>query len=116
MKHRHHYHSLAKRAMFSFGLVATVMLIGTIGIRLFEGSSYLDAFYFMSMIATAQGPSVVPQTAAGKIFTAFMAFVSVGSVTAATGFLLGPFFGRLWRIGAIKMEEDLRKLRHSGKR
>ena len=35
-----------------------------------------------------------------------MAFVSVGTVVAALGFLFGPFFGRLWRIGVERLEEE----------
>ncbi len=60
----------------------------------------------MSMIATAQGPIYTPITAFGKIFVALMAFVSVGVGVAALGFLLGPFFGQLWRIGVVKLEEE----------
>ena len=61
----------------------------------------------MSMIATAQGPSVVPATAAGKIFASMMAFVSIGFVVAALGFLFGPFLGLLWRIGHDRFEEEI---------
>ena len=80
-------------------LVATVMVVGTMGMHLIEGLTWLDAFYFMSMIATAQGPPMAPASPAGKLFASFMAFVSVGTVVAALGFLFGPFFGTLWKIG-----------------
>ena len=79
---RHQYDSLLKRGVWSFLFVSTVMLVGTAGIHRFEGASYLDAFYVMSMIATAQGPATVPVTPAGKLFIAFIAFVSVGTVVA----------------------------------
>ena len=72
-----------------------------------EGLSYLDAFYFMSMIATAQGPTVLLKTTAGKIFASLMAFVSVGVVVTAVGFLFGPFLGKLLRIGVEHLEEEL---------
>ena len=109
MAHRHHYHSPYKRGVFSFLLVGSIMLIGTVGMHCIEGLSYLDAFYFMSMIATAQGPTITPFTAAGKIFAAFMAFLSVGFVVAALGFLFGPFFGALWKIGMMRWEEDIQR-------
>jgi len=86
------------------------MVVGTLGMHLIEKMSYLDAFYFMSLIATAQGPMVIPATPAGKLFTAFMAFISVGTVVASLGFLFGPFFGRLWRIGVERLEEEARLL------
>ena len=107
-KYHRHYHSPLKRGIFSFLLISVVMLAGTVGMRYFEGLSYLDAFYFMSMIATAQGPTIVPATTAGKIFASLMAFLSVGFVVVTLGFLFGPFLGTLWRIGAGHIEEELR--------
>lgn len=104
----HHYRSPWKRGAYSFGVVAVIMLVGTIGMHRFEEMSYLDAFYFMSMIATAQGSAVTPSSVAGKLFASFMAFVSVGIVVVALGFLFGPFFGQLWRLGVEHLEEEVR--------
>ena len=106
-KYHRQYHSAFKRGLFSFLLVAFIMTIGTLGMHWIERMSYLDAFYFMSMIATAQGPTITPVTPLGKIFAAFMAFLSVGFVVTALGFLLGPFLGTLWKIGVMRLEEDL---------
>ena len=97
-------------------LVAGVLGIGTVGMHVFERMSYLDAFYFMSMIATAQGPASVPQTAAGKLCAALMAFISAGTVMAALGFLFGPFFTRLWKISVHKLEEEERMLESTFKK
>ena len=105
MRH-HHYRSVWKRSAYAGLLVVSVMIIGTLGMRLTERMSYLDAFYFTTMIATAQGPITIPVTAAGKLFAAFMAFISVGTVVASLGVLFGPFFGRLWKIGAERLEEE----------
>ena len=111
---KHHYHSPWKRGLFSVVLVAGVMGAGTVGLHRLEGLSYLDAFYFMSMIATAQGADWRPATPAGKLFFAGMAFISVGAVVAALGFLFGPFFGQLWHIGAKKIEQETQQLfRHN---
>ena len=110
MSHHHHYRSPWKRGVYSLILLTGVMGIGTVGIHFIEGMSLLNAFYFMSMIATAQGPSVTPATAAGKLFVSLMAFVSVGSVVASLGFLFGPFFGRLWKIGVERLEEEAKLL------
>ena len=91
------------------GLLLGVVTLGTVGIHVLENFSYVDSFFFTSMIATGQGPvgDLSPQTTAGKIFTSFLAFVSVGTLLAALGFLFGPFLGKLWRIGVIKLEEEL---------
>ena len=94
------------------------MAIGTIGAHLIEKFSYMDSFYFTSMIATGQGPvgALTPVTPLGKLFTSLLAFVSVGSMLAAFGFLFGPFLGKLWRIGVLKLEEELHQLsKHNGK-
>ena len=112
---RHHYHSPWKRGVYSAILVASIMAIGTLGMQVIERMSFLDAFYFMSMLATAQGPAAVPQTAAGKLFASLMAFVSVGTVVAALGFLFGPFFGQLWKIGVEVVEEEVHRIGKSEK-
>ncbi len=105
--HQHHFHSPWKRGAWSLLLVGSVVAFGTVGMHLIEGLSYLDAFYFMSMLATAQGPASTPTTAAGKIFASLISFVSVGCVVASLGFLFGPFFGQLWRVGVEKLEDDV---------
>ena len=103
---QHPYHSPLTRGIYSFVLVTGILAIGTVGFHLIEGYSYLDAFFLTSMIATAQGPSQTPTTLAGKIFASLMAFISVGTVVAAVGFLFGPFFGQLWRIGHDRWEKE----------
>ena len=111
---KHRYHSPWKRGLYSVVLVAGVMGVGTMGLHRLEGLSYLEAFYFMSMIATAQGANWEPATPAGKLFFAGMAFISVGTVVAALGFLFGPFFGQLWHLGVKTIEHDAQQLtRHN---
>jgi H+/gluconate symporter-like permease len=83
------------------------MTVGTVGIHYFEGPPYINAFYFMSMLATAQGPPSAPATVAGKIFASIMAFISVGSIVAALGFLFGPFFGFVMRLEGERMEKEI---------
>jgi hypothetical protein len=86
-----------------------IMSVGTEGMHRLESMSYIDAFYFTSMIATAQGSAITPATAGGKIFAALLAFVSAGAAVACLGFIFGPFLGRLWHIGILHVEEDLNK-------
>ena len=115
---RHRYHSPWKRGVHSALLIALVMFLGTLGMRAIEHMSCIDAFYFMSMLATAQGPAATPQTAEGKLFASLMAFISVGTVVAALGFLFGPFFGQLWKIGVEtveEVEEEVKRATHRNK-
>ena len=103
----HHYRSPWKRGLLSLLIVCGFMTVGTIGMHYLEGLSFLDSFYFMSMISTSQGPMMIPVTPAGKIFASCMAFISVGVVFAALGFLFGPFLGKLLHIGVEHIEEEL---------
>jgi voltage-gated potassium channel len=99
--------SFWRRAIYSFLLIAAIVLIGTVSMHALEGWSYLDSFYFTSFIATGQGPpgNLVVNDAAGKIVASFLAFVSVGTVITALLFLFGPFLGSVIRAGEERVEE-----------
>ena len=114
--HKHRYHSAYQRALFSLLLVAFILSVGTVGLHRIEGLSYVDAFYFMSMIATGEGPTNHPLSDVGKIFVSFMAFISVGAAVAALGFLFGPFLGQLWRLGVTHLEEEIEHLHKEEKK
>ena len=109
---KHHLHSFFHRGLYCLGLVSFILFLGTISLHLIEGFSYVDAFYFTSMIATGQGPvsTISPVTVSGKLFTCFLAFISIGAMVASLGFLFGPFLGKLWKIGITKFEEELQHL------
>ncbi len=109
---KHHYHSTFNRGVYCLGLTASVLFLGTLGIHFIEGFNYIDSFYFTSMIATGQGPPplISPSTQLGKLFTSFLAFISMGAMVASVGFIFGPFLGKLWKIGIVKLEEELEAL------
>ncbi len=87
-----------------------MLLVGTFGFHRIEHFSYMDAFYFSSLIATGQGPApeIRPVTTSGKLFTCIFAFFSVGSMVASLGFLFGPFLGQLFHIGILKLEKEFK--------
>ncbi|MDE1870510.1 MAG: hypothetical protein KGH71_06060 [Candidatus Micrarchaeota archaeon] len=99
-------HSIYRRALFSLTLVVLVVGFGTIALHYIEGYSYLYAFFFMSMLATGQGPPIVPVTDMGKLFTSLMAFVAVGTTIFSLGFLFGPVFARIVRASEEKLKEE----------
>lgn len=105
----HHYHSPHRRALIAFILIGTVMMIGTVGMHLIERMPIIDAFYFMSMIATAQGPTMLLTTSSGKIFASIMAFISFGVAVASLSFLFGPLLGKLGLIGVEHLQEQRKK-------
>jgi len=61
--------SFWRRAVYSFLLIAAIVVIGTLTMHALEGWSYLDSFYFTSFIATGQGPpgNLAVNDAGGKI-------------------------------------------------
>jgi hypothetical protein len=101
----HRYRSIYKRALYSLTLVVVVLLSGTIAFHYIEHYTYVDAFYFMSMLATAEGPAIIPATVAGKLLASFMAFLSIGSVIFALAFIFGPLMLELLR----DSEKEIRK-------
>ena len=104
MKHKHHFHRWQVRALYALALSFFVMVLGTAGMKILEKISWIDAFYFMTMIATSQGSAITPATVGGKIFASFMAFVSAGFVLAALSFFIGPLMGRLFKVGFEKYD------------
>lgn len=104
------YRSFRRRAIYSFLLIFLVLFIGTLAFHYIEGYSYINSFYFVSMLATAQGPANTPATNLGKIVASALAFISVGAVIVALGFLFGPFFGKVLRMEERKVKDEEHKV------
>ncbi len=100
-----------RKTLYSIAIVLIVIAVGMEGMVLLERWSYVDAFYYMSLLATTQGPSQGPKTDAGKIFGAFMAFVSVGAVLSSVAFVFGPLFGTALKVGIDYLEKEEQKLK-----
>ena len=80
-----------KRAIFAIAILGLLMAVGTIGMMILEGWDLVTSFYFMSLLATAEGPAQSPMTVGGKIFASFLAFLSIGAAISAITFTFGPF-------------------------
>jgi hypothetical protein len=87
------------------------MAIGTIGLMLLEDWGVVASFYFMALLATAEGPAATPATNAGKIFAAIMAFFSIGAAISAIIFSFDPLFGTAFREGLRYVEKEEEKLK-----
>src|SRR5919109_2867930 len=99
------------RAFYALLAFATVMIVGTLGLILLEGWSPVNSFYFMALIATAEGPAATPATDAGKLFASVMAFVSIGVAISAITFTFGPLFGSVFRVGWKYVEREEERLK-----
>ena len=102
---------ISRRALFAILAVATVMILGVVGTKVLTGWTWIDSFYFMSMIATAQGPPNAPPNFWSKIFVAIMAFVSIGTLITSIGVIFGPFLGYLFHKGVLYAEKEEEKFR-----
>ena len=108
---RHPLSPFKRRALFSIAILAVVMAIGTIGMMFLEGWDPVTSFYFMALLATAEGPALSPLTVAGKLFASLIAFVSIGAAISAITFTFGPLFGYALREGFAYIEKEDDKLK-----
>ena len=76
-----------------------------------EGWDSVTSFYFMALLATAEGPAQAPATAAGKIFASIMAFFSIGAAISAITFTFGPLFGSILKEGMAYVEKEEGKIK-----
>jgi hypothetical protein len=108
---KHPLSPVARRSAYAVLAIIIVMIVGTIGVKELTGSDWVYSFFYMSMIATGQGPPANNlNSPSAEIFIAIMAFVSVGTVITSVGVIFGPFFGYLFHIGVRFSEKELEKL------
>jgi hypothetical protein len=97
-----------RRAFYSITAIILVLVLGTLGFHTIANLSYVDSFYFESMMAAGQGPPFTLVSDAAKIFASIMGFVSLGAVATTIIFTLGPILADLWREGVERVEEEAR--------
>jgi len=100
--------SRLRRAFYAVSGIVVVMIIGTVGFREIEGMTWVNSFYFESMLATGQGPPITLASDAGKIFASVMAFASITTVFTALVVTLMPIISQLWREGLERAEKDVK--------
>jgi len=104
-------HPVIRRAAYSVAVILGVLIIGTLGFHYIEHYSYTYSFFFMSMLATGEGPATNPSTHLGLVFASVMAFVSVGTVVVALVYLFGPFFGRFLKFSEVELKKEERMIK-----
>ncbi len=74
------------RVRLLLALTGSAILIATVFYRWIEGWGWLDALFFSVVtISTVGYGEIVPETAAGKIFTMVYIFCGIGLFVAAAG-------------------------------
>jgi hypothetical protein len=101
---------VGRRGMYAILALLIVVGVGTVGTQLLTGWSWIDSFYFFSMVATAEGPPNSPPNFWSKVFIALMAYVSIGTLITAAGVLFGPFLGYAFRKGIHYAEKEFDKV------
>jgi hypothetical protein len=108
---RHPLSPFRRRALYAIVILAIVMTIGTIGMMVLEGWDPVTSFYFMALLATAEGPAEAPVTVGGKIFASLMAFFSIGAAISAITLAFGPLFGSILKEGFAYVEKEENRLK-----
>jgi hypothetical protein len=108
---KHPLSPFKKRALYAVLVLAAVMVIGIVGLMIIEHWGVVDSFYFMALLATAEGPAATPATDVGKIFAGIMAFVSIGAAISAITFTFGPLFGSVLKEGVRYLEKEEERIK-----
>ena len=93
--------------------LAILAVVATVGYRVIEGWSWLDAFYMFVMTVTTIGYGEIhPLSHSGRIFNLFVMIVGVGLVFLAIGALAQVLleFELLNLFGRRRMERDIERL------
>jgi len=94
-------------------ILLLILIVGTLGYRLIEGSSLLDSLFMTITTVTTVGyREVFPLSRAGQIFTIFLILGGVGTAFyILTSMVRYIFEGELGiRIGRQRMEAKIRRL------
>ena len=81
-----------RNLVYAHSAIILTIAIGTVGIRYFEGLTWLDSVYFTTTTVTTVGyGDIVPITPAGRKFTTFLILFGVGTVLYALSTLAQAF-------------------------
>ncbi len=92
--------------LFSLGLIALSLGMGTFGYHYFGQLLWLDSFYNASMILTGMGPVNVMETDAGKWFSSFYALFSGIAFLSMVAVIFAPITHRFLHILHLQENEN----------
>ena len=100
---------LTRSVLWSAGVVAASLLIGTWGYIYFENMRVVDAFANAAMILSGMGPLTPLMTDGGKIFAALYAIASGFLLIGLAGLLMLPVFHRFLHRFHVDETDDTEK-------
>jgi hypothetical protein len=91
------YSRVARAAVFSFGMIALTLAIGTFGFIEIAGLRPIDAFHLASLLMSGMGPvgEVDKFSDAAKLFDSFYALFCGIVLLASVGVVLAPIVHRI---------------------
>jgi voltage-gated potassium channel len=109
------YRRIVRRVLLIAALIASAIVIGTVGFRVIEGYALFDAFYMTLITITTVGyQEIHPLSPAGRTFNSFLIFFGVTAMFVAVGAMtqtiielqLQDFYGERRRRRAIMHMKD----------
>lgn len=89
---------MGRYVLFTLGLIAFSVLLGTLGYHYFGQIPWLDSFHMACMILTGMGPVAEMITPVAKIFSSLYALYSGVAFLSITAVFFAPIIHRLLHI------------------
>ena len=90
-----YYMRVWRSAALAIGMMAGMLVVGTLGYHLVDDFEWLDAFHQSSMLLAGMGPVKEINTTAGKLFDSIYAIVCALVMLGAAGILFAPVIHRI---------------------
>lgn len=105
---------ISRYRFYLLGLVSLLTLLaGTVGYRIIEGFSWIDALYFSTITLTTIGyGDIAPQTDTGKIFTVFYVLVGISIVGAFINAIIRRAYSRQLAAKQSRVSKIFSHFRH----
>ncbi|MBT4290440.1 MAG: response regulator [Deltaproteobacteria bacterium] len=105
---------LGSRVFTALSLLLTIITFGTVGYVLIENYTVVEAFYMVIISITTVGfGEVKPLSDIGRLFTAVLILIGIGSIGFIGTSIVESVIQRIWtgRAGLLKMKKKINKLK-----
>jgi len=90
-------HHFVRNLIAGLAVLSMILLIGILGCRYFEHSSWVDSYANVAMIVSGVGTLGTPGTNAGKIFIGTYSIIGGASFLLVVAVVFAPIFHWLFR-------------------
>lgn len=96
-------HHFLRNLILGFALLLIILLVGMLGYRHIEKSTWVDSYANAAMIVSGVGTLNNPQTVEGKLFVATYSIIGGASFLLTIAIVFSPIFHWLFR--QVKIED-----------